>query len=415
MKMNFSVFMLAALFAMPAVAETNWGSQAGSTADLTGAPAVRQAPSNVNYQKYETRSTTRTYSNGGSGNTYYTTSGRPTYAAQPSTRSQMYRSYNSGATARTATTTRTETVRSTMKRKYYLAHPFFQPTEGKFGMITDLAYNTASYDFAISQPYDYIVPDFRLDTDEGKWKMKQFAIKEDLSFGITDKLAVLLMGRYDFTKYKFDWRLPTAPDDTMKDNDLNIFGAGLQWRIVDNEKWIATLSGYYERQKEIANDFVLDFKAGYKVSKSTIYGLARGWLIRFDDGIYGNGIRGYDRNGQEGEFDIIFDEVKTTFFAEAGLGVFSVLGEDWTLNLESIFGYYDWHNQASIKGAIGWQPNDLFALELYAKTSFYDSAEGKSLKTRLWNPANDTLYMQSHGKMDNYNETSFGGRIMFYF
>ena len=417
MKMNFSVFMLAALFAMPAVAETNWGAQAGSTADLTGAPAVRQAPSNVNYQKYETRSTTRTYSNAGSGNTYYTTTQQPAYTAQPSTRSQMYRSYNSGTTTRTATTTRTETVRSAMKRKYYLAHPFFQPTEGKFGAITDLSYNLASYDFALTS-IDYAISDERLDATAGKWKTKQFAIKEDLSYGITDRLGVLLMGRYDFTKYKFDWKSPNVPDDTMESDNLNIFGAGLQWRFVDNEKWIATLSGYYERQRKIANDFVLDLKAGYKVSKSTIYGLARGWLIRFDDGIYGNGITGVDKNGQKGQFDIIFDEVKTTFFAETGLGVFSVLGEDWTLNLESIFGYYDWHNQASIKGAIGWQPNDWFALELYAKTSFYDSAEGKSLKSRLWSVPSSgdmILNVEGHGKMDNYNETSFGGRIMFYF
>ena len=203
MKNNFLEFLLVAVVAMPAVGETNWGAGAGSTADLTGAPAVRSNPANVNYQKYETRSTTRTYStNTGSGNTYYRTTGQPTYTAQPSTRSQMYRTYNSGATTRTATNTRTETVRSTMKRKYYLSHPFFQPTEGKFGAITDLSYNTASYDFALT---DYTMAEgFELDATAGKWKMKQFAIKEDLSYGITDRFGVVLMGRYDFSKYKFD-------------------------------------------------------------------------------------------------------------------------------------------------------------------------------------------------------------------
>lgn len=401
MKKNFSIFMLmAALFAMPAVGETNWGAQAGSTADLTGAPAVRSNPSNVNYQKYETRSTTRTYSNaGGNTGTYYTTT------AQPSTRSQMYRTYNTGTTTRTATTARTETVRSSMKRKYYLAHPFFQPTEGKFGSITDLSYNTAKYDVDFA-------PLGEMSDIQAKWKMKQFAIKEDLSYGITDRFAILLMGRYDFSKYKFDWK--TAPDDSMEDNDLNIYGAGLQWRFVDNEKWIATLSGYYERQKEIANDFVLDFKAGYKVSKSTIYGLARGWLVLFDDEYYGNGITGKNESGVEESLFIAYDDdAKTTFFIEGGLGVFSVLEEDWTLNLEAIFGHYDWHNQASIKGAIGWQPNDWFALELYAKTTFYDSAEGKTLdfygtESGVWNP-------MGKAKLDNYNETSFGGRVIFYF
>lgn len=51
MKKHFSLFMmLAAMVAVPAVGATNWGSQAGSTADLTGAPAVRSDGSNVNYQ-----------------------------------------------------------------------------------------------------------------------------------------------------------------------------------------------------------------------------------------------------------------------------------------------------------------------------------------------------------------------------
>ena len=247
---------------------------------------------------------------------------------------------------------------------------------------------------------------------EASWKSKQFAIKEDFSYGITDKLAVLLMGRYDITKYKFDWK--TAPDDTMDDNDLNIFGAGLQWRFVDNEKWIATLSGYYERQKEIANEFVLDFKAGYKVSKSTIYGLARGWLVLFDDEYYGNGITGKNESGNvESLFISYDDDAKTTFFVEGGLGVFSVLGEDWTLNLEAIFGHYDWHNQASIKGAIGWQPNDWFALELYGKTSFYDTAEGKNLD--FYGTQGGEWGKMGKAKLDNYQEMSFGGRVIFYF
>ncbi len=404
MKNTVSIFVLAAaVVAMPAVGATNWGTQAGSTADLSGAPAVRSNPSNVNYQKYETRSTTRTYSSDAGARS----TGAGAYY-QPSTmnRSQMYRSYNNaGSATRTETTARTETVRSSVKRKYYLAHPFFQPTAGKFGAITDLSYNTAKYDI------DFI-PSGEMSDTHAKWSMKQFAIKEDLSYGITDRLGVLLMGRYDISKYKFDWK--TAPDDKMDDDGLNIFGAGLQWRFADSDKWIATLSGYYERQKDVANEFVLDLKAGYKVSKSTIYGLARGWLVRFDEEYYGNGITGENELGVEESLFISYNnDAKTTFFAEGGLGVFSVLEEDWTLNLEAIFGYYDWHNQASIKGAIGWQPNDWFALELYARTSFYDTAEGQKLD--FYGTESGVWSEMGKAKLDKYNETSFGGRIMFYF
>lgn len=408
MKVYLPVFMFATMLvaAMPAVGATNSGMGGASAANLSSMPAERNNPNNVNYAKYETRSTTRTYSSSGNaGNQYYT--------SQPTTnRSQMYRAYNGTSTERTSTTNRSQTVRKTMKRKYYLAHPFFQPTEGKFGSITDIGYNTASYNL------DFI-PGGYISDPKAKWSMDQIAVKEDLSFGITDKFGLLLMGRYDSTKYKFDWSDAATPDDEMKDNGLNIYGAGLQWRFTDNEKWIATLSGYYERQKDIANEFVLDLKAGYKVSKSTIYGLARGWWVLFDEEMYGNGIKGKDENGYDNVLFIEYGDEEKTFFVEGGLGVFSVLDEDWTLNVEALIGNYDWHNQASIKGALGWQPNDWFALNLYIKSAFYDSADGQKL--RYWGTETDEHGVQSDllymgkTKLDKYREMSVGGQIIFYF
>ena len=403
MKLNLSIFVVATMLiaGASAMGATNSGMGGASTANLSSMPAERSDPNNVNYAKYETRSTTRTYTTSGN------TNGQSYYTSQPATtnRSQMYRGYNGTTTTRTATTNRNQTVRRTMKRKYYLAHPFFQPTEGKFGSITDIGYNTASYnlDFA---------PEGTMTDTKAKWSMDQIALKEDLSFGITDRFDLLLMGRYDSTEYKFNWS--TAPDDKMTDDGFNIYGAGLQWRFTDNEKWIATLSAYYERQQDIANEFVLDLKAGYKVSKSTIYGIGRGWLMLFDEDMYGNGITGKTELGEVESMFIEYDgDAERTFFFEAGLGVFSVLDEDWTLNVEALFGHYDWHNQASIKGALGWQPNNWFALNLYAKTSFYDSADGKDLN----------FYGTEHGewaymckvKLDKYRETSIGGQIIFYF
>ena len=114
-------------------------------------------------------------------------------------------------------------------------------------------------------------------------------------------------------------------------------------------------------------------------------------------------------------------------YLEAGLGVFSVLNEDWTLNVEAIFGDYDWHNQGSIKGAIGWQPNDWFALNLYAKVAFYDSADGKELDFYWKEPG--AQYQDTDGnlynmtdftklgtvELDNYAETKIGLQVMFQF
>ncbi|MBO4480054.1 MAG: hypothetical protein J5742_00315 [Alphaproteobacteria bacterium] len=396
MKMYLPGFVFATMLvaSMPAIGATGYGMSGNSN--------------NMNYAQYETRSTTRTYSNTGNYGAYNNSNyGTRYYNNQGANRNQMYRGYNGASSTRTVTTNNRQTVRRSMKRKYYLAHPFFQPTEGKFGSITDLAYNTASYNFDITPASGVTMSD-----TSAKWDMKQYAVKEDFSFGITDRFGLLLMGRYDTTKYKFDWS--TAPDDKMDDHGFNIYGAGAQWRFVDNEKWIGTLSAYYERQQDIANEFVLDLKAGYKVSKSTIYGLARGWLVNFDEEMYGNGVVGSNESGYTESIFLEYDgDAERTFFFEAGLGVFSVLDEDWTLNVEALVGNYDWHNQASIKGAIGWQPNDWFALNLYVKTSFFDSADGKNLdfygtESGIWK------YM-GEAKLDKYREMSVGGQIIFYF
>ena len=393
----------------PAYAATNWGTRAGSSADLTNGPATRSRE-NVDYTKYQTRTTTKTYEVQDGGNMYYT---------QPANRSALYKQYASGNSSSTQTvrTTRSETVRTELKRKYYLAHPFFQPLKGKFGSITDFEYNMGSYDIKLTE-----ADGFSLSDPKAAWDMKQFAIKEDFSYGITDRIAVLGMLRYEINKYKFDWS--ASPDDKMDDNGLNMFGLGAQWRFVDTSDWIATASAYFQHQKDIANNYILDLKAGYKVSRSTIYGLARAWYVDFDGDMYGNGIKGIDAgNHEEAIFIAYNDDAKHAFYIEGGLGVFSVLDEDWTLNVEGIFGHYDWHNQFSIKGAIGWQPNDWFALNLYAKTSLYDDADDQKLGFWWWgaedagNPGtyvNDWL-KAGDAKISDYRETSIGLQAIFQF
>ena len=411
MKKQLSLLIGAAtlISTLPAYAATNWGTRAGSSADLTSGPAVRTRE-NVDYTKYQTRTTTKTYAVQDGKNMYYT---------QPSNRSALYKQYASGNSSATQTvrTSRSETVRTELKRKYYLAHPFFQPLKGKFGSITDFSYNMGSYDIDLTE-----AAGFSLSDPKAAWDMKQFAIKEDFSYGITDRIAILGMLRYEFNNYKFDWS--ASPDDEMDDNDLNMFGLGAQWRFVDNTNWIATASAYFQHQKDIANNYVLDLKVGYKVSRSTIYGLARGWFVDFDGTAYGNGIKGIDAGDHEEAIFIAYDDdAKNAFYIEGGLGVFSVLDEDWTLNVEGIFGHYDWHNQFSIKGAIGWQPNDWFALNLYAKTSLYDSADDQKLGFWWWG-AEDAMNPGTHiydwmkagdAKLSDYRETSVGLQAIFQF
>ena len=411
-------------------AATNVGTRAGTTANLSDAPATREQTS-VNYKKYTTRTTTKTYETKNNGDMYY---------VKPANRNTMYKSYTGAqspaatATKSTVRKTRSETVTTKMRRKYYLAHPFFQPLGEKFGSITDLGYTTSSYDFVINQTLPIREIDsgsafsLALDGLGGKWKSNQISAKEHFSYGINDQIALVGLLEYDMNDYKFEYD-NGAPADTMDDNGLNIFGLGAQWRFIDNDKWIATASAYFQHQKDISNNFLLDIKAGYKVSKSTIYGLVRGWYLDLEGNSYGNGITGSDENGDSATFYIPYQVGSSNaIYIEGGLGMFSVLNEDWTLNLEGTFGHYDWHNQASIKGAIGWQPNDWFALNLYAKTAFYDSANSKNLDL-YWmepnieaeNPANGDVFpleqLTNIGtvKLDNIAETTIGVQAIFQF
>ncbi|MBQ8255462.1 MAG: hypothetical protein IJY99_00655, partial [Alphaproteobacteria bacterium] len=270
MKKSLSLFvgLLVAMGAISAEAATNWGTRAGSSADLSGAPATRTREK-VNYEKYQTRTLTKTYEAKDAGDLYYT---------KPANLSALYKQYegaNSSAARATKTTkrtTRSEQVVNKMRRKYYLAHPFFQPLGGMFGSITDFSYTMNSYDFTINQT----LPVWNTGTGAyenvlnglgGKWDMTRFAVKEDFSYGITDRIAVLGMLEYDMSDYKFEWD-DDSPDDKMDDSGVNLFGLGAQWRFVDNTDWIATASAYFQHQKDVSNNFFIELKGGYKVSKS---------------------------------------------------------------------------------------------------------------------------------------------------
>lgn len=412
MKKQLSLFVLALAMVgvSPAVAYTNHGTRAGSSADLTGAPAER-VRENVNYEKYKTRTYTKTYEQKDS-------SASDLYYVTPSQRSQMYKQYEgansslAGANKTTIRTTRTETTINKLNRKYYLAHPFFQPLEGKFGSITDIAYNNNSFDFKFAD----------ITGSDGSWDSSAITIKEDFSYGITDQIAVLAMARFDIDDYEFKWEDGTSDKDD--ETSLKVLGLGAQWRFVDNEKWIATASAYFQNQKDVANNFVLDLKGGYKVSTSTIYGLGRAWYVDFEDNAYGVGIKGLNTEGYNSQFFLAFDDdASSATYFELGAGVFSVLNQDWTLNVEAVFGAYDWHNQASIKGAIGWQPNEWFALNLYAKTSFFDSADDKKVNAYYWaenavdGEGNPLTGLGSVGtaELSDYAEMTLGAQVIFYF
>ena len=339
-------------------------------------PSQQRATSSYEVVPAQTTTTT-TYSSGN-------------YGAKYNNRS--YNNYNDGYVVREKqTTTRTY---STQERKYFLAHPFFQPLKGRFGSVTDFAYAANNFKFNIlnGSVLDLDTGNYYADADgntlfasylSGKEEAKQFLVKEDFSFGITDTLAVIAMAQYDKTKTTFkDWKDSSDPtwasaSDSYSSSGLNLFGIGIQDRFVDNDEWIAMISAYYQHQKDTANTFIGELKAGYKIDRTTVYGLLRAGYSRLTKGdIYGAYVEG------DGDYMMLSykTDTKDIVQVEGGLGAFAVLNKYFTLNGELIYGHYDWHEQLNIKGAIGWQPGDMFALNLYASTSLYDSASDKTKK-----------------------------------
>lgn len=406
-----------ALLTILSVLSGSYGAtRAASSIELDTMPS-RRVYSNVNYNKYATHSTTTNYDMRDARDIYY---------SQPSSRSALYKQYDSSKVTNVRTS-RSETLRTQMKRKYFLAHPFFQPLQYKFGSITEGAYVHNGYDMAFHGAGDIYQDSghsqlLALDGQSAKWKGEGFAIKEDLSFGITDRVALMGMLHYNAMKDKYDWE--SGINESVKNNKLDLWGLGVQTRFADSEKWIGMGSFYYENQRDIANNFILELKMGYKVSHSTIYGIGRAWLVDFDGNAYGNGVSGYDSDGKASELFLAYKtDVSNAFYGEFGIGDFSVLDEDWTLNVEALFGYYDWHNQFSIKGAFGWQPNDWFALNLYGKYALYDSAKGKDVDVFYWREGTydhngnawHGLSQMGTAHLTNYSEYSIGLQALFMF
>ena len=319
------------------------------------------------------------------------------------------------------------TTKTSQICKYFLAHPFFQPLKGRFGSVTDLSYGKSDFKLdilngsvtqvdTVTDPLNPAVVGTTPVTAvnlSGKAETTQLLVKEDFSFGLSDTLAIIGMAQYDKTKVTFkDWSDGSA-SNSLSDSGLNLFGIGLQSRFVDNNEWIAMASGYYQHQKDTANIFLGELKVGYKIDRTTVYGLGRVWYANLTKGdMYG----AYVKENNDWLMLTYKTDVKDIIYAEGGLGIFSVLSKDFTLNGEVIYGYYDWHNQLNVKGAIGWQPGDSFALNLYASTSLYDSAKDQT-KKYLEYQTNSTGYYLTEGqyKIKDYNEWKVGAQVIFYF
>ena len=343
-------------------------------------------------------------------------------------------------------TERRQTEYSSQERKYFLAHPFFQPLKGGFGSVTDISYAKNSFKFDL---LDGIITDLDPNSDtypsqvygtydgSAKAENTQFVVKEDVSFGLSDTLALVLMAQYDSTKSTTkDWSDNNAEDpysNTTKSSGVNVFGIGLQDRFVDTDEWIAMFTGFFQHQDDTANSFGIDVKAGYKIDRTTVYGLGRLVYSSLTSGdSYGMYV-----DDPSGDWLLLSykTDVSHAVYFEGGAGFFSVLNKYAYVGGELLFGHYDWHNQFSIKGSFGFQPSDSFALNFYASTSLSDSAKNKVKRFLEYdvNPADLSMEDPNTGavipviknskaalhdgnyKIKSYDEWKIGVQAIFYF
>ena len=215
--MKKSALLLGVLVAMPAFAGDDYGYRYSSSCTDCGYETTRTVRSN-SYKKASRK--TSGYKNTITNNFYYIQPG----AARTDYRAQNYytpkpdysNSYQEPVQEETSYTKKSY---SSKMRKYFLAHPFFQPEQGQFGSVTDVSYATNSFKFdtidgtvynldttsgSYNDPNNPIHGDSYL---SGKAETTQFTVKEDISYGISNNLSLLAMAQYDSTEVKIkDWK-----------------------------------------------------------------------------------------------------------------------------------------------------------------------------------------------------------------
>lgn len=280
-------------------------------------------------------------------------------------------------------------------RKYYIHNPFFQPTEGKLGLVADINYNQISYT---------INPDTNIVAlnEEAKWLTKTVNGKFDISYGVTDTFSVVGMVNYSDNKYTLDWI--KSKDDTSSKSSLDIWGLGLRYRFLDNYDKIGTLSVSYLEYVDSLKGGVAELLIGHKINRTTLYLAGRGGYFDNKGVFFGDMIA--DTNLVF--INYIGDKYS---YIEGGLGLWTVLSEDITFGLEGVYGNYKWKDEAFVNAELGIQPGESFALSLYGKISVYDSSNNDQIEVWYGNPVTKI----GTAKIKNFSNYIVGIKATLYF
>lgn len=297
-----------------------------------------------------------------------------------------------------------------------MANPFFQPEKGKFGAVTEAGYARNSFNFVVPviAPLPPAATGIWLDGESGKWNADQLFVKQDVSYGINDRVALLANVKYGSTKYEVNWDAPDLDADTESSAGIDQAGAGIVWRFYESADVIANIDVQYMWTKT-NNALSLGAMVGHKVwDHSTVYGFGRAWGINWDDESYGV----YVEDALAGYY-IVFDRDISSIVLnlEAGLGVFTAFDDMWSAGAELVFGDYDWHSQAGLSLNLNYQPSKNFAVGIYGRMSVWDSADSNENIEMWWLDAGISQTPMFVGKTEvtKHADMMFGARLFLYF
>jgi len=292
------------------------------------------------------------------------------------------------------------------EQKYILANPFFQPRAMSFSSVTDLSYRMNSFDFKTSE----LTGSVTKPPHTGKYTANMFALTQNLSFGITDEIAILGMARFSITDLNIDWKSPALPGDDQSINKLDLWGIGVQWKFLDNRDWIATTLASYQSLVDAADMFIAEARLGFKNDDTIIYGFARGYYINWDGHGYGLSLK--SQHGDVTQFTLNSGD-KRVFYYDLGVGIFAALNEDWSVDANLTYTDADWHSQVALGASVAYQPWRNAALKLYGRIALWDSADGFESRVDNWVPGG--AHVSGTARLDNYSDMSVGLQLIMSF
>ncbi|MDR3208630.1 MAG: hypothetical protein LBT45_02155 [Rickettsiales bacterium] len=392
-KLLAAVFL--ALFAAPAFA-------ASSTADLSSGPAKRE---NLKMEQFKQEAASRRIKS--DANLYYVAKGKRD--------SSIYRDFagcNSEGCEKNTRSVRAEEKKSENARKYNLNNPFFQPRRGELGSVTDLSYNYGALDIKVSP-----ATTGNWAGQTGKYSAKELQLTENLSFGITDDITIIGSVRFNSTNLNIHWPNLAAPqdNDSQTKKKVDLWGAGLQWRVLNDNDWIANISGSYQNLIDSVSVFSIESKVGYKNDDTTIYGFGRVQYRDWNSEGYGIGIK---NQFNQTVYFTMKEKASSSFYYEVGAGLFVAMNGDWSADLSASFADAEWHQQIAARASLSYQPWKNAALNVYGRIALWDNADGFKKSQIIYHHAVDNGGVPINigtAAFENYSEMAAGLQLVLLF